>query len=120
MGTIVSGIRQHAFFEGFPELKELTMNAPMTPRWHRIRRTIAETRDTFTLELEAAEADTGNGFLPGQFNMLYMHAVGEVPISISGDPNDTTRLMHTIRAYGTVTSQMQKLRKGDTVGLRGP
>ncbi len=96
------------------------MNSPMMPRWHRIRRTIAETRDTFTLELEADGRGTDAEFLPGQFNMLTMHAVGEVPISISGDPDDTTRIVHTIRAYGTVTSRMQRLKKGDLLGLRGP
>ena len=37
---------------------------------------------------------------PGQFNMLYAFGVGEVPISISGDPADARSLIHTIRAVG--------------------
>ena len=41
---------------------------------------------------------------PGQFTMLYAFGVGEVPISISGDPADPARLVHTVRAVGAVTA----------------
>jgi len=70
---------------------------------------------TFTFEPEA-----GFQFLPGQFNMLYLHGVGEVPISICGDPGDPARLQHTIRAVGTVTRALQPLAAGDVLGVRGP
>lgn len=96
------------------------MNHPMIPNWYRIRHRIRETPDTFSLELEALEPHQEKGFAPGQFNMLYMPATGEVPISISGDPRDPRVQVHTIRAYGAVTSRMQALKKGDIVGLRGP
>jgi NAD(P)H-flavin reductase len=96
------------------------MNHPMIPNWYRIRHRIRETPDTFSLELEALEPDNATGFAPGQFNMVYMPATGEVPISISGDPRDPRVLVHTIRAYGAVTSRMQTLKKGDILGLRGP
>lgn len=59
-------------------------------------------------------------FRPGQFNMLYVHGVGEVPISISGDPAEPRRLVHTIRAVGTVTRAMEQLGQGSVVGVRGP
>ena len=52
----------------------------------RILRRAQETDDTFTLELEPVQRNGGFKFLPGQFNMLYVFGVGEVPISISGDP----------------------------------
>jgi NAD(P)H-flavin reductase len=61
-----------------------------------------------------------DGFRPGQFNMLYLFGIGEVPISISGDPAQPERLTHTIRALGTVTSAMKELKTGAVVGLRGP
>jgi NAD(P)H-flavin reductase len=96
------------------------MNHPMIPNWYRIRHRIRETPDTFSLELEALEPDNATGFAPGQFNMVYMPATGEVPISISGDPRDPRVLVHTIRAYGAVTSRMRTLKKGDILGLRGP
>jgi len=96
------------------------MNHPMIPDGYRIRHRIRETPDTFSLELEALEPDKRAGFAPGQFNMVYMPATGEVPISISGDPRDPGVQVHTIRAYGAVTSRMRTLKKGDIVGLRGP
>jgi NAD(P)H-flavin reductase len=96
------------------------MSHPLIPKWYCIRRRIRETPDTFSLELEALEPDAAAGFAPGQFNMIYMLATGEVPISISGDPGNPRLLVHTIRAYGSVTSRMQTLRKGDRLGLRGP
>ena len=39
---------------------------------------------------------------PGQFTMVYAFGVGEVPISVSGDPT-ADRLVHTVRAVGAVT-----------------
>jgi NAD(P)H-flavin reductase len=60
------------------------------------------------------------GFKPGQFNMLYAFGVGEVPISISGDPADGSRLVHTIRDIGLVTHALCELEPGDVIGVRGP
>ena len=90
----------------------------MTPIWFRIKRMQKETHDTFTLDLEPPNG--GFSFAPGQFNMLYMFGVGEVPISISGDTSQRNVLIHTIRAVGSVTKAMQRLKKGDHVGVRGP
>ncbi len=82
----------------------------------RILRRKRETADTFTLDLDVSSFR----FEPGQFNMLYVFGVGEVPISISGDPQSPGPLVHTIRAVGTVTRAIDRLRAGDTLGLRGP
>lgn len=90
----------------------------MAPAACIIQKFKKETQDTFTIEL--SPPDDGFSFHPGQFNMLYMFGVGEVPISISGDPSDTGRIVHTIRAYGVVTSRMMTLKKQDMIGVRGP
>ncbi len=86
------------------------------PLWARVQRIRRETHDTWTLTL-----DTGGPFVfaPGQFNMLYVPGVGEVPISISGDPTGGP-LVHTIRAVGAVTRALCHLKPGDLVGVRGP
>ena len=92
---------------------------PMLPVPFVVDRTQRETADTFTLELLAQ----GGGrfpFEPGQFNMIYALGIGEVPISISGDPAFPQKLVHTTRAVGAVTKAMGKLRRGDAVGIRGP
>jgi NAD(P)H-flavin reductase len=72
-----------------------------------------------TLELEPLDGKTLD-FLPGQFNMLYLFGIGEVPISISGDPARPRPTVHTLRAVGAVTRGLAALAKGAVVGLRGP
>lgn len=88
-------------------------------------------------------------FEPGQFNMLSLPGIGEVPISISGDPAagaDDARpvteaavaprarpgdlpaqssplppeVLHTIRDVGPVTKALCGLRPGQRAGVRGP
>lgn len=81
----------------------------------KITRAVRELPGVFTFGL-----DGGFAFRPGQFNMLYVHGVGEVPISISGDPREPGELVHTIRAVGTVTRVMEQLDVGASVGVRGP
>jgi NAD(P)H-flavin reductase len=90
------------------------------PRPFRIARVVRETRDSFTWDLAPEAGAQPPPFAPGQFNMLYRLAVGEVPVSISGDPGRPERLRHTIRAVGAVTRRMACLRAGAAVGVRGP
>jgi NAD(P)H-flavin reductase len=92
----------------------------MMPRPFRIQKVRKETADTFTLDLVPSGGEGMDSFVPGQFNMLYVFGVGEVPISISGDPGDSSILQHTTRAVGAVTRALQEQKKGGTVGIRGP
>ena len=59
-------------------------------------------------------------FQPGQFSMLWVFGVGELPISISGDPVDTRSLTYTVRSVGPATQALVSLRSGESVGVRGP
>jgi len=93
---------------------------PMLPAPYRVLRVRRETPSTFTLHLEPAEGQAAMGFRPGQFNMVYLFGVGEVALSISGDPAQPALLQHTVRAVGTVTNGLAKLRKGAVLGVRGP
>lgn len=93
---------------------------PMLPEPYRISKVLKDTDDTFTLELKAELGETAVAFVPGQFNMLYVFGVGEIPISISGDPAKPDTLVHTTREVGTVTRVMRTLRQGDSIGVRGP
>lgn len=94
--------------------------APMVPQPFRVVAYRRELRDTFTLTLQPVTGPAALPFQPGQFNMLYQLGAGEVPISISGDPAHPERLVHTIRAVGTVTRVLQRCRPGDVIGVRGP
>ena len=93
---------------------------PMVPSPFRLQRVRRETGDTFTLELESANGADGLSFAPGQFNMISVFGVGEVPISISGDPTKPQTLVHTVRSVGTVTQAICKLNRGGVLGVRGP
>ncbi len=57
---------------------------------------------------------------PGQFNMLYIHGVGEVPISISDLDEESRIAAHTVRFVGSVTKTFELLKEGDIIGFRGP
>jgi NAD(P)H-flavin reductase len=85
-----------------------------------IRRVKNETHDTFSCELEPTTPKREWPFAPGQFNMLYVFGVGEVPISISGDPTRPGTLIHTTREVGAVTRAMRALKVGQAIGVRGP
>jgi NAD(P)H-flavin reductase len=92
----------------------------MIPIFHRIERVRREVPDVFTLEMAPADGSGPLHFAPGQFNMLYSFGIGEVPISISGDPVRPERLVHTIRSVGAVTKALCRMKRGDMVGVRGP
>ncbi|MEM4662336.1 MAG: hypothetical protein QXQ73_06665, partial [Desulfurococcaceae archaeon] len=73
-----------------------------------VLRDVVETPDTktFTLAVEGIYSAE-----PGQFNMVYMWGLGEVPISVSGLPRklgDFTVIDHTIRVVGAVTRGIVK------------
>jgi NAD(P)H-flavin reductase len=91
----------------------------MVPRVARVARTRRDGADIWTLEIDFAEGEPFE-FTPGQFNMLYAFGVGEAAISISGDPAEPRRVVHTIRAVGKVSEALTRLRPGDPLGLRGP
>ena len=96
-----------------------TLIDPRIPRPVRVRRRCRETRDTWTLDVVASDGAPARA-APGQFAMLYVPGVGEVPISISGDPASPATTTHTIRAVGAVTRALCGLRPGDKLGWRGP
>lgn len=79
-----------------------------------------ETRDSATLRLEPA-GEALAPFRAGQFTMLYARGVGEIAVSISGDPSaGDGALTHTIRDVGAVSGALRRMAPGDRVGVRGP
>ncbi|HET9018536.1 MAG TPA: FAD/NAD(P)-binding protein [Acetobacteraceae bacterium] len=89
---------------------------PVPWRVAQVRRELA---DVVTLDLEPLSGEVPES-APGQFNMLYAFGIGEVPISLSGDPADRTRHLHTVRAVGAVSAALVAAEKGAVFGLRGP
>ncbi|MBT8198986.1 MAG: FAD/NAD(P)-binding protein [Acidimicrobiia bacterium] len=76
-----------------------------------------ELADTYTLHFAT---DGAFDFDPGQMVMISQPGVGEVPISISSNPDVHDRMSLTIRGSGSVTRALGRLDYGDVVGIRGP
>jgi len=92
---------------------------PMLPTPYRVRSRTRETTDVATLFLTPADGTPRLAFAPGQFTMMYVPGVGEVPISVSGDP-EGEELVQTIREVGPVSAALRRLEPGDIIGIRGP
>jgi NAD(P)H-flavin reductase/formate hydrogenlyase subunit 6/NADH:ubiquinone oxidoreductase subunit I len=88
---------------------------PLLPTWARVTSVVREHEDVFTLALEPPGPFA---YEPGQFNMLSLPGVGDVPISIAGRRG--AALLHTIRAVGATTKAITSLEVGAAIGLRGP
>ena len=95
------------------------MTSAVVPAPFRVAGVSRETDDTWTLDLESANGEQLE-FAPGQFTMLYAFGVGEVPISVSGDPARPERLVHTVRAVGPVTTAICEAEENLELGVRGP
>ena len=95
-----------------PEL--VVAPGPMVPRTFIVEERTQETADTWTLVL-APLAGGQLDIAPGQFVMVYVFGIGEVPISVSARP-----LVLTVRAVGAVSSAVCASEPGDMLGIRGP
>ncbi|MFY9268368.1 MAG: FAD/NAD(P)-binding protein [Candidatus Manganitrophaceae bacterium] len=103
-------------------MNTLLQQHPLLPQQAEIVEKRREARGVYTYRLRLCDETIRRSyrFLPGQFNMVYLFGVGEVPISIVSDPSDPELLDHTIRIVGNVTDGLERLGKGEIIGLRGP
>jgi len=93
---------------------------PMCPVPFQVSDRRTETADSVTLRLARVGA-TLPSFRPGQFAMLGRHGIGEIAVSISGDPASLDgRLTQTIRDVGAVSRALHAAQPGDLIGARGP
>ncbi len=95
-------------------------NDPMLTHPYVVRDVTKETSDTFTLTLAPEAGPNGSSFRPGQFSMLWVFGVGELPISISGNPSEHEHLVYTVRSVGQATNALVSQKAGSGVGVRGP
>ncbi len=94
---------------------------PHLPRSAVIRERIQESPTVFTLRVQMEEGSPRPfRFSPGQFNMIGVFGVGEIPLSIVSDPLDVDFFDHTVRVLGRVTQAMSRLVPGDRLSVRGP
>lgn len=89
----------------------------MTPSRYRVSAREVAGRDVATLRILPVDEPVTTP-APGQFNMLWVPGVGEVPISLAGADDDS--FVHTIRSVGAVTEALCAMEPGDQLGVRGP
>ncbi|MGF1600184.1 MAG: FAD/NAD(P)-binding protein [Acidimicrobiales bacterium] len=91
---------------------------PMQPAPYRVVSRREDAPDVVTVTLAAVAAGLAAP-APGQFVMVWIPAVGEIPISVGGITASHS-LELTVRAVGAVSSALVAAPTGEVVGLRGP
>ncbi len=92
---------------------------PMLPARYVVADRVVETVDSATLVLAPVDEPLPH-FKPGQFTMISVPGIGEIAVSISGDPNYELILVQTVRAVGAVSRAIHDAVPGSVLGLRGP
>lgn len=90
----------------------IRMDNQWLPKFYQVTNLVQEMDDTLSFDLPI---DIGE---PGQFHMLYIPAVGEIPVSISR--KNAGMVTHTVRGVGAVSNAICSLKEGSEVGVRGP
>ena len=87
----------------------------------KIKNIIDECKDVKTLVFNMKSRKNKNSIIPkpGQFVMVWVPGIDEVPMSLSGCDNDGNWSI-TIKNVGECTNAMYNLKIGDFIGVRGP
>ncbi len=100
------------------------MNNPYLPYPVRIDSVITETEDrnlkTFKLVFLDPEDEKKFAYTPGQFAILSVAGLGEIPIGIATSPTEQGFIKFTVNKVGKVTSHLHNMKAGDIMGVRGP
>ncbi len=91
------------------------------PMMARVTAIVKESPLIKTFRLSFLKKDDGKSFSfsPGQFSMFSLMGTGEAPLSISSSPLEDKYLEVSVRNVGNVTNAMFRMKKGDTIGVRG-
>ena len=93
--------------------KRVKIENKYVPKPYKILDYHRESPDTFTITIDMAVNHD-----PGQFVQVSLPGIGECPISICSDSSKFMKL--NIREVGNMTRSLAKLKKGDTIMVRGP
>ena len=80
---------------------------------------VAVDTSLFTFRTESGHP-VASSFLPGQFLLLSLPGVGEIPLSYCGVPSSDGSVELCIRHVGHVTTPLKALVPGDVVAVHGP
>jgi len=97
---------------------------PYKPYPVRIEQIQTETVDrmlkTFTFRFLNPEDQAAFTYRPGQFAMLSIPGVGEIPIGIASAPCEADIVKFTVFRTGKVTTFLHQMKVSDEMGIRGP
>jgi len=100
------------------------VNNPYLPYPVRIDSVITETEDrnlkTFKLVFLDPENEKKFAYTPGQFAILSVAGLGEIPIGIATSPTEQGFIKFTVNKVGKVTTHLHNMQAGDIMGVRGP
>ena len=85
------------------------------PRITTVKQVRTETNDILTLFVQDKRCSAAS---PGQFAMIWVPGIGEIPMSLSFmDGNNTCGF--TVKSIGITTKALCNKKKNDTIGIRG-
>jgi len=102
------------------EIRALTSTVSLKnrPTMCRIRSTQEEAKDIKTIRIEGPPHICRNA-QPGQFLMVWVPGIDEVPMSISNIEGEN-EVWITVKNVGEATLSIHKITQGGALGLRGP
>ena len=110
--------------EAASPMEEQKVNNPYLPYPVRIDSAITETEDrnlkTFKLVFLNAQDEKKFAYTPGQFAILSVAGLGEIPIGIATSPTEQGFIKFTVNKVGKVTSHLHNMKAGEIMGVRGP
>jgi NAD(P)H-flavin reductase len=100
------------------------MENPYIPFLMTIEDVILETEDrkikTFVLAFTNEEDRKRFTYIPGQFAEVSVFGKGEAPFGMASTPTSPEYLEFSVSTIGVVTGALHSLKKGDSIGVRGP
>lgn len=93
-----------------------------TPNNAKIIKITELTHNTKLFELKLVDEHINDFFdySPGQFVLITVFGVGEIPIGLTSSPTKRGSFELGIRQVGNVTTKIHQMKVGDIVGIRGP
>jgi dihydroorotate dehydrogenase electron transfer subunit len=95
------------------EIKFERLNKPVVTQ---IIETRVETPRVRTLQFSVP----GLNVVPGQFFMIWVPGIDEIPMSVSSIDNDDELYEITVAMIGEATEALGSMAEGETIGVRGP
>lgn len=96
------------------------MKNPYQPEWAKILRIKEEGTDIKLYDLQLIGKQKSLIFKPGQFVLIGLPGFGEAPFGLCGNMKEKNFFQICVFKIGKLTNQLDKLKAGDRVTVRGP